>query len=243
MDLKIQILQKFRDFFISNNINPEPFLINSRDGMDLPDYRSGFSFPMRNKDGKKMTYSPKLVNGKALYLPEAREVNLDTIAGYITSFLIYLPVKNLDFNEALAIANECAARFSTAGSEPVYINTRKLTESVLAETSFYSATHSIWRCPIQGIRENTYYDCEINILSSKVSVASTLPPAAAIVTGINANETVYMLKLKGQIPSPLRAELSLLSRIRRGGPELDMQLRNWYDDPNWRPEGWDGKFI
>jgi len=243
MDIKFTMLQSFRDFFLENNIDPEFFL--SDDGEDELDIRSSFGLGRRNRQGEKMAYNLEIMGKHSVKLPQGRYVSFDVESGHMYGFMIYLPVENLDLAKALFVANQCASRFSLAGYEQTFANPRKITEELIAETTVYIATHSRWRCPLQGIREVGHAEYSVIITSSRGSYGSTLPPVAALLTGRRLDEpAVYMLRIEAKASGEIFDELRKLSRARRGGvPNSYIPLRDWYDDPNWRPDGWDGKYI
>jgi len=120
-----------------------------------------------------------------------------------------------------------------------------MTEQSFGENRLYKLdTYGKWQLPDRG--KLFKYSLQVATYDSYSNVGLTIPLSPDV--GKDAPRT-YLMEFRASlsVDSEVYKELSDLSDARRIAVNHDndkpIPLQLWLDDPDWRPEGWQGKWI
>lgn len=245
--LKTNLLQKCKDFFAVNNLNPMRWIVDQQGNEVITSRNPPFIFTAdvnkpETPDGYQITIFDSANNlKKPIIIPPGRMVLIDYHAGYIWSISCILPLRPLKFTAAMDLAENISEMFENTNWQVK----RKITN--LQENNFGVDTF--------GTREN------YSQLTSKTGVPSEVDitlyafnsmPGIAFTTALTASESAdapstYLVSLSFTLAFEVDSELTDLmykrNLIINGDKRKFLPVRIWFDDPEWRPAGWSGKWI
>jgi len=173
-----------------------------------------------------------------IHLPAGGQIFVGHHTGRIDSIYSTMPLRTLSFDEVMALARQIEDNIIALGFEPE-VAYRDMTEEEFQEKirNHKSNLYAKWK-------ENGSIEMRIKPFSSYARVAFTTPIGS--VPDKSAPET-YLLTFDLNVSYDVRREISALREARSlaltGEKEGDFPVKIWFDDPDWRPEGWQGKWI
>jgi len=173
-----------------------------------------------------------------IHLPAGGQVNVGHRAGRIDYIHSTMPLRTLSFDEVMALARQIDDNITTLGLEPEFAY-RDMTEEEFQEKirNYESNIYAKWRA-------NGRIEMRIKPFSGYARVAFTTPIGS--VPDKSTPET-YLLSFSLLASSDAIREMSALREARSlaltGEKEGDFPVKIWFEDPDWRPEGWQGKWI
>jgi len=238
---KAHLLQSCKDFFLANNLDPRRWTHSPHTG-ELRDYYLPLMFNADvNRPEDPDGYAAEVtVAGTKILLPAGRMGHLGNTAGHIDSIASVLPLTTISFDEMKSICRYIAMRFELAGFKPVRKDDR-MTEKEFHEKGgrlyYYGEWQIEYPVPIS-------LDLAMKNFNRMATTAFTTPLAKP--TPRNA-QPVYLIDVYIGLEREASSELSKLRYARNlavnGERDQDLPLKVWFDDPDWRPADWQGKWL
>ncbi|WP_227272233.1 hypothetical protein [Roseobacter weihaiensis] len=186
-------------------------------------------------------------------LPAGRQFKFSHVGGFIDDIEAIFPLEPMLWDEMQIELKKLIALFDNAGwvrSAGKFTPRQPVKDTIVFE-DFLLATGPKWtsvgfweQCDNPAIKAGV----EIRHYNSS-SPGSFMPPAAlSAPLDPTAEDTfLFLVAIKAEFESPVAQELNRLRDARRveetGRPDQAIPLSIWLDDPDWRPEDWDGEFI
>jgi len=243
--LKSHLLQSCKDFCIANQLNPRQWTHNRHTGELRMDDKSGATlmFTASKWDPQEPgAYIADIGIGRnRLIMPKGILVFLGYSAGYIDAIVCTVPLGGVSFAEAMRICGEIAAMFEHIGFKAKRINNR-LTEQEFHDKGGLRDQYGRWRHDDPLPMDLTLEIKNVNrlpITAFTTVVGKPTPPNVA---------PTYLIDINYDIMSDGPGdELFALKKARRfvltGNEQKGIPLKVWFDDPDWRPPNWQGKWL
>ncbi|WP_227272235.1 hypothetical protein [Roseobacter weihaiensis] len=187
-------------------------------------------------------------------LPAGRQFKFGHTGGFIDEIEAIFPLEPMTWDEMQAELKKLIAMFDDAGwvrsTSATSVPRNGIKEEIVFEDFLKSfgpkwAGVGYWnQCDIPGV---TAY-LQIRHYNSS-SPGSFIPPAAlSEPLDENAEDKfLFLIRFLADNEGPVQPEMTRLRDARRveetGRPDQAIPLSIWLDDPDWRPEDWDGEFI
>jgi hypothetical protein len=223
--------------FRDNPLDKTPFRTsNTRDGFMLP-----LEAKASDTDGLQ-GYELHYADGDcSIKLPPGRILHFSHYAGFVHGIFYVFPLEKLNYTEAVALVNQIVQQIDSAGFQRQKFQAPPGTGGLPEGWDHFPVAK--WRgCKLPGTQ------LTLDIQDIKLS-----PSGSAVVPWwfnppIEKEDTLnqYVLRLSAD-HFEMRRETSELRNARRealhGNRKKYVPLSVWLDDPNWRPQGWDGQYI
>jgi len=239
--LKAHLLQSCKDFFLVNNLNPRRWTHNPHTGeMIAHDFSFMFNADVNRPEDPDGYEAEVSVAGTQILMPAGRMVHIGNSAGHIDSIASVLPLNTINFEEMKSLCSYIAMRFGLAGFKPVRTNAQ-MTEQEFLEKGLPRRQYGEWRldAPVP-----IYLEIAMKNFNRMAITSFTTPLAKA--SPRNAKPE-YIIDVDLGIESEVRAELYDLEYARNlavnGDRNQPLPLKVWFDDPDWRPANWQGKWL
>jgi len=241
--LKTHLLQSCKDFFLANNLNPRRWTHNPHTGEQTTnDKRIIFMFNADvNRPEDPDGYAAEItVMGEKILMPAGRMVHIDYQAGYIRSIASVLPLDTINFERMEELCGYIAMRFAPLGFNSLRKKNR-LTEQEFLEKGYSMYSYGKWLSdhpvPTKLVLEVKNFN-RMAISSFTTLLAKPTPRNA---------KPEYLIDAQVSLESEVRTELSDLEEARNlavnGDRDKPLPLKVWFDDPDWRPADWQGKWL
>lgn len=246
---KTALLQTGTEFLKVNHIDKASWLnkrlsIHPEIGEPVFDNNTApmaYSANINNKTDP-LGYAVELLNLNVVHIPAGRKCFFILIAGRIFSISMTLPLKPLSFDEMKAMAETIDQSFRNAGYIFYRGNTGMTETSFGDNRRFKYDTYGRWRLPDKG--DLFGFSLQVATFDSYSNVAFTIPLSPGV--DKNAPRT-YLINFYATVEGEVYKELFTLRDARRIAVNHDkdkpIPLELWLDDPDWRPEGWKGKWL
>jgi hypothetical protein len=244
--LTTHFAQHASDFFARNpHIDPGPNVRSEASGKYYMDWGLLAFVAHASRTDEPDGYILRYKNGDCeVILPAGRAVSFSHHAGFFNSLTSTLPLEPLPYDKMMALAQEIAASFDKAGWKR-----RKYDESIRQETFGSRSGGSKLEILGQWVLcsdESLYVEILLKNLNSLPTA-----PMVPLVPGRRLPDDFpdrYIIQVDfGSKGLDLDNEMVALRDARRiavhGDEDKTLTLKDWLDDPNWRPPGWNGKFI
>jgi len=242
--LKAHLLQSCKDFCRANQIDPKDWTYNEHTGEDIMDNETGSLMYVASAwdEQKPIAYIADIgIGSNRLIMPTGILIFVGNQAGYINSVDCTVPLDGVSFAEAMHICGEIAAMFEHIGFKAKNRNDR-LTEQEFHDRGGLRDQYGQWihdsPLPMELFLEIKNVN-RLPITSFTTVVGKPTPPDVAPTYLIDIN---YSLMSDG--PGD---DLSALKKARRfaltGNEQKGIPLKIWFDDPDWRPKNWQGKWL
>jgi len=242
--LKAHLLQSCKDFCIANRLDPKQWTYNEYTGEDIMDDESGpLMFTASKWDPQEpVAYIADIsIGSNRLIMPKGILVFLGYQAGYIDWIDCTLPLDGVSFTEAMRLCGKIAAMFEHIGFKDKNRNDR-LTEQEFHDRGGLRDQYGQWLHDDPLPMVLTLEIKNVNrlpITSFTTVVGRPTPPDVAPTYLI---DVIYRLTSDG--PGD---DLFALKKARRfaltGNEQKGIPLKVWFDDPDWRPKGWQGTWL
>jgi len=240
---KAHLLQSCKDFFLANNLDPKRWAYDRHTGEEETDYLHGplmFNADV-NRPEDPDGYAAEIgVAGTTILLPPGRMVHIGYTAGHIDSISAVLPLDTISFDEMRSICRNIGVQFEHIGFKPV----RK--QDQMMEREFHA----------RGGRRNQYGKWQLDYpvpIRLALEMKNFNRMATTSFTTVLAEPTprharpTYLVDVYISLESEVRSELSELLEARNlavnGDRDKPLPLKVWFDDPDWRPANWQGKWL
>jgi len=239
--LKTHLLQSCKDFFIANNLDPKRWTHNPHTG-ELTMHHLTFMFNADvNRPEDPDGYQAEItVMGRKILMPASRMVHISYWAGYIDSISSVLPLNTISFNEMKSICADIASRFEPLGFKSLY-KEDQMTEQEFHENGGFMDAYGEWQIDYPVPAELTLEMENFNRMATTFFITPLTKP-----TPRNA-QPAYLIHAYFSLESEVRSELSALTWARNlavnGDRDQYLPLKVWFDDPDWRPANWQGKWL
>jgi len=241
--LEGSLLQTVKDFINHNGLDIEKYAHWS-DGEPRMDLFPGpMIFSVRPQEGGSPSGYAMNIQTKngSIHLPAGGQIFIGHGAGRIDSIDSTLPLRTLSFEEVMALARQIDDNITSLGYK-AKIAYRNMTEEEFQEKlrkSFGANLYAKWDAGAGGV-----IAMRIKPFSKYARVAFTTPIGRA--PNREAPET-YLLDFYMGVGFPVMEEISALRKARRlaltGDKEGRFPVKIWFDDPDWRPDDWQGQWI
>ena len=98
--------------------------------------------------------------------------------------------------------------------------------------------------------DNSYIKVQVQVRHYNSSSPGSFIPPAPLSDPLDPfaeDQFLFLVRFRIDQYSPVHNELTLLRNMRRidvnGDPDEAIPLATWLDDPDWRPEGWQGIYV
>jgi len=234
------LLQTVKDFTDINKLDIRKYERWSDGEQRMDSFLGPMIFSVRPQEaGSPSGYAMNIYakNG-FIHLPAGGQIFVGHRTGRIDSIYSTMPLRTLSFDEVMALARQIEDNITALGLEPE-VAYRDMTEEEFQEKirNYESNLYAAWEA-------NGSIEMRIKPFSSYARVAFATPIGG--VPDKSAPET-YLLTFDLNVSSDVSREISALRRARSlaltGEKEGAFPVKIWFDDPDWRPEGWQGKWI
>jgi len=237
--LEGSLLQTVEEFTRKNGLDISTYerWSDGRPQMDIAHAPMVFDVAPR-KEGSPSGYAINISTPKGfINLPVGGRVWISHRTGRITSISSTMPLQTLTFEEAIALARQIEDQITALGVEANFAH-HDITEEEFLEKwrrSKNNNSYAAW-----GIENKV--KLRIKPFSGYSQVAFTTP------IGIpREGPETYLVEFTMGLHEAAREEVRELTYARRlainGNEEEELPISIWFDMPNWRPEGWQGKWI
>jgi len=242
--LKAHLLQSCKDFCSANQIDPKDWTYNEHTGEDIMDDKSGgtLMYVASAWDPQKpIAYIADIsIGSHRLIMPKGILVFLGYDAGYIDAINCTVPLDGVSFAEAMRICGEIAAMFEHIGFKADNRNDR-LTEQEFHDRGGLRDQYGHWihdsPLPMELVLEIKNVN-RLPITSFTTVVGKPTPPDVA---------PTYLIDINYFIEFEASRDLSVLRKARNfainGNEQKYLPLKIWFDDPDWRPQNWQGTWL
>jgi len=242
--LKAHLLQSYKDFFIANQLAPQRWIYDRHTGEERMDdgAAGGLSFEASKwEEHKPIGYIADIgVRSHRLILPASFLISLGQSAGYIYYIDGTVPLDPVNFDEMMSMCQNMGTMFEQAGFK-LKNKHDNLTEQKFFERGGLRDQYGQWihddPFPMKVTLEIKNFN-RLPITSFTTPLADPTPASAA---------PTYLIDVLYTAESEVGSELFALKKARRfaltGDEQKAIPLRLWFEDPDWRPEGWQGKWI
>lgn len=186
-------------------------------------------------------------------LPAGRQFSFKHIGGFVQDITAIFPLESMSWDEMQIEYKKFINLLDQAGwvrssgkytpSQPVKDNI--VFDDFLNKTGPKWASVGFWeQCDNPAIK--VYL--EIKHYNSTTSGSFTPPAVLSKPLDPNAEDTfLFRMQFNAEYDGPVEREMVRLRDARRldqtGRMDKEIPLSIWLDDPNWRPEDWDGEYI
>lgn len=239
--LKAHLLQSCKDFFIANNLNPRRWTHNRHTG-ELRDHYLPLMFNADvNRPEDPDGYAAEItVKGEKILMPAGRMVHISYWAGHIRSIASVLPLDTIDFERMEELCGYIAMRFSLLGFD-IASKRKRLTEQEFIEKDHRMYLYGEWKndspIPVELTLEVKNFN-RMAISSFTTLLAKPTPRNAKPEYLIDAQVT-----LEREADNELSALMYARNLAVNGDRDKPLPLKTWFDDPDWRPADWQGKWL
>jgi len=241
--LKTHLLQSCKDFFLANNLNPRRWTHNRHTGEFRTDYLRGalmFNADVNRPEDPDGYAAEITVMGEKILMPAGRMVHIDYQAGYIRSISSVLPLDTIDFERMKELCGYIAMRFSLLGFNPVY-QEAQMTEQEFHENGGLMDSYGEWKIdrpvPMELVLEMNNFN-RMSTTSFTTLLAKPTPRNARPEYLIDAQVSLEM-----EADNELDALMHARNLAVNGDRDKPLPLKVWFDDPDWRPADWQGKWL
>ncbi len=187
-------------------------------------------------------------------LPAGRQFKFSHVGGYIDEIEAIFPLEPLSWDDMQIDLQALIKQLDDAGwiRTKGYFNSKTKVPFSISFEDFLDKIGPKWaqvgywgQCDAP---EDVKVFLEVRHFNSSAS-GSFMPPAALSkpLPDDAEDKFIFLMRFKAEVNSDLAAEMEQLRDARRvahvGDPEQRIPLSVWLDDPDWRPEGWDGRFL
>lgn len=177
-------------------------------------------------------------------LPAGRAVAFDYQAGFFTLLTSTLPLEPLSFDEVMALAKDIGASFEQAGWE------RTKYKDNITQERFGEYTLG-GKLEILGewvpCNDPLFYTAILIKSFNSLPSGPSIPPVPGRPLPDDYPDRYIIQVDMGTKGLAFDNEVTALRDARRvavhGDKSEALTLKDWLDDPDWRPEGWRGKHI
>jgi hypothetical protein len=242
--VETHLVDNARDFFARNEIDPA-----SKTKMESgkPYSDTGIlaftAFASRPDDPEGYVFRYKSVDCE-MTLPAGRYVQIDHRAGFFTVMSSTLPLEPVSFEEIMALSRQIGGGFDTAGWKRIRykadLNQETFGENSLGGKFEYFGTWQLCNDPA--------FTASIKIMYyNSLPSAPSIPPVAGKPLPKDRPDR-YLVEVMFDSPdTDILNEAIRLRDARRiavnGDKDKPLTLELWVNEPDWRPEGWQGRFI
>jgi len=240
--LEGSLLQPVKNFVNNNKLDMRRFT-NRSDGTVRTDKTAiPMIFSVRpREEGSPSGYAINIYTKNGfIHLPAGGQIFVAHQAGRITSISSVMPLRTLSFDEVMALARQIDDNITALGFEVEFANRNMTEEEALEDTRNLSRIiYAAW-----GKRTEAGITMTLKPFSKYSRVAFTTP----IGSPPNKQEPeTYLLDFDMSVGWAERDELRELKYARRrditGDEDGDFPVKLWFDDPDWRPADWQGKWL
>jgi len=239
--LKTHLLQSCKDFILANNLDPKRWTHNPHTG-ELETYPIALMFNADvNRPEDPDGYAAEItVMGEKILMPAGRMVHIGYDAGYIRSISSVLPLDTINFERMKELCNYISMRFSLLGFNSVH-QAAQMTEQEFHEKGGLMYQYGKWQIgapiPMKLVLEMNNFN---RMATTSFTTLLTKP------TPRNAKPE-YLIDARFALESEVTSELDSLEYARNlavnGDRNKPLPLKVWFDDPDWRPADWQGKWL
>ena len=184
--------------------------------------------------------------------PAGRMLHLGIYAGFINSVSFAMPLEPLNYTEAIALVDDIVARIDKAGFERLRFELPPRTGGLpegwdrFPVGDWKGCAHSDDYAydPNDAFAGDAYFVVNIKSYNSTLAAPVT-PPMVGKPLPDDAPER-YIVVVKSSHMLLLDEAYDLMEKRRieiHGDKNKEVPLSVWLDDPDWRPQGWQGKYI
>jgi len=241
--LKTHLLQSCKDFFIANNLNPRRWTHSRHTGEEtMDDKRAALMFHAnvnRPKDPDGYAAEITIADTKIL-MPAGRMLHINYTAGHIDSIDNTIPLDTISFAEMKSICADIGQRFERIGFKPLY-KEEQMTEQEFHTNGGLRDIYGMWQrnypVPMKLSLDMKNFN-RMAITSFTTPLTQPPPPNA---------KPIYLIDVYVSLEREVTSELSALTKARNlavnGDRDQYLPLTIWFDDPDWRPPNWQGKWL
>lgn len=182
--------------------------------------------------------------------PAGRMLHLGIYAGFINSVFFAMPLEPLNYTETVSLVDDIVTRMDKAGFKRLKFTPPPRTGGLpgdLFRVGYWKSCaypEDTFYDPDSAGASNAYFVIEIESYNSTLA-APVIPPMVGKVLPSDAPDR-YIVTMQSS-HRVFRSESRDLMNKRRlevnGDENKEIPLSVWLDDPNWRPQGWQGKYI
>lgn len=187
-------------------------------------------------------------------LPAGRQFKFSHVGGYIDEIEAIFPLEPLSWDDMQIDLQAMIKQLDDAGwvRTTGHFTSKTPVQETITFDDFLNKTGPKWasvgfwgQCDAP---ENIKVYLQVRHFNSGAA-GSFMPPAALSkpIPEDAEDKFIFLMRFQAEVNSDLAEELVQLRDARRvahvGDPEQRIPLSVWLDDPDWRPEGWDGKFL
>ncbi|MCO6391659.1 hypothetical protein GTW25_11515 [Aliihoeflea aestuarii] len=240
------IAQHTSTFFAENpQIDPQPHIRSEASGAYYSDVNLISFVAHAGRQNEPEGYALRYRKGDCdVSLPTGRAIALDYTAGFFKYLTSTLPLDPLSFDNVMELAQEIADSFDAAGWKRSRYNP-EISQETFGERSVGGRFEILGQWVL--CNEDPFY------AAIKVQDFNSLPtaPMVPLVPGRSPSDDQpdrYLIEVQFGVKGlSLDNELTELRDARRlavnGDKTTALTLNDWMDDPSWRPDGWQGKFV
>ena len=237
-EIAVRVTDSMAEYRFRNGMTDEPVDTLDDHGLDFTSARNGHP---GDPDGIRFSYASGTC---PVMLPPGRLLSVNYNAGHVYSATMLVPLDPLAFEAIQAMAQELVDAFRDAGWRQTSLSLP------LTPEAFLDKTGSKW-AEVARFAECDAPDTEAVIVAkhyNSTPPGSAMPPAplSAPLPDDAPDRFLLQVRFAGGVRE-LGFELSDLARARRlavhGDEKKALPLSVWLNDPDWRPEGWDGQYL
>lgn len=188
-------------------------------------------------------------------IPAGRQVKFGHIGGFLNEIEHIFPLEPLSWDEMQVEKDRLIAMLDEAGwvrSVHHQAPSQGIHENITpADFARFPANVPKWvDIGNWEVCDNPYIKVHVQIRHYNSSSPGSFIPPAALSKPLNPfaeDRFLFLMRFKAEQYNLVENELTLLRNMRRievnGDPDKAIPLSVWLDDPDWRPEGWEGEFI
>lgn len=242
--IKARFPETCKEFIAVNQVDPTKYLYSEYNdhALLLTDAYIPFYFQAdRNKPDDPAGYSLHFGEKDPVILPAGRFISVMHDVGLLYFITCLLPLETVSFDQALQMCRQMAKSFENRGYK-----LKKLNEQ-LSQKTFGDQSFDAW--DIFGTWViSTPLPIELNLVIknyNKMSFTTFTTPLSAPIP-IDAPAT-YLVEVSISLDWACNRELFALRKACNlavnGDEKKPIPIKIWFDDPDWRPEGWQGKWL
>jgi len=242
--IRASLLESCKQFIAENNLDAAKYIYSVYTGDEPKNTSTVIPFyftAQAGKPGEPDGYVLKFIYDKEITLPPGRYISLDHKAGHIDYMSCLLPLQTMPFEQVIQTCWQIAKSFENCGFVIKRLN-KTLSQKRFGEKNFGSwDTFGSW---------HTQTDKPL-IMTMTLENFNKRPTAAFNMPISNPEPldapATYIISFSITTDFSFTEELIRLERARNlainGDEKKPIPIKIWFDDPDWRPEGWQGKWL
>lgn len=251
IEISARVLQPYTQFLRKNDLQKEEANIRRyEDPDDFPYYLTARADDRYVDDpgGIVLTYAAV---DCPVTLPAGRQFRFGHVGPILDDIEAIFPLEPMSWDDMQAMVTELIGRFDGAGWKRVPAGPQgfSVTDGITAADFLRVKSGTKWTrvgywrpCDspeVLAYAEVRHYDSS--------SPGSFMPPAALSQPLPDEAPDRFLMRVTFRADDAARDELRELRDARRievtGSPDREIPVSIWFDDPDWRPDDWNGKFV